>query len=322
MGYRSYRSSRNRRMIGGLMLACAALLSACGTPPPEAAGEGGLTREYESLKGTVELPAEPARVIVANRDYAGDVLALGVKPIGVSSSMVFEAPYYKELLDGVEGIGEDGSVSLEKITTLNPDVIFTYQEDAYENLSKIAPTVFIPYGQYDYSERLLEIGTILNKENEAREKLEQFRQKVEAKKKALDGQLQPNSQVAIIEITDKDLYLFGKTYGRGGEILYNQLGLAAPAKVEEATAADGWASISLETIPEFLSDADYLLVGVREAGTGRKKDIEASPLWTALPAVQAGRVYEYDLQAFYFQDVLALEYQLEVLSEFLSSKSK
>lgn len=88
--------------------------------------------------------------------------------------MIFDAPYYKEFLHGVESISADDAVSLERITSLNPDLILTYQEDAYDNLSKIAPTILIPYGKYDYKERLLEIGKLLNQEAEAQQRLKQF----------------------------------------------------------------------------------------------------------------------------------------------------
>ncbi|WP_157739723.1 hypothetical protein [Paenibacillus kribbensis] len=61
------------------------------------------TRTYESDKGTVTLPEHPQRVVVAVGDYVGDVLALGVTPVGAPDP-VFNAPYYKKYLNGVENI--------------------------------------------------------------------------------------------------------------------------------------------------------------------------------------------------------------------------
>ncbi len=303
------------------------LLSACNTNEADSAtneedSKDESIRYYESEKGTLELPLEPSRVVVAVRDYVGDVLATGVQPIGVSETMVFDAPYYQDQLEEVESVGEDTAISLEKITSLNPDLIITYAEDSYEQLSKIAPTVLFPYGALDYEERLLEIGNILNKEQEAKQLLEQFQEKVKNQKEQLSEIVDQDTKVAIIEVTDKDLYLFGKTYGRGGEILYNQLGLEAPQKVEEVTEAEGWASISLETIPEYLGEADYILMGVREMGSDRKAEIQSSKLWTELPAVKEGKIYEYDLESFYFQDVIALDYQLDLLVDFFQSSEK
>ncbi|MGP4040163.1 iron-hydroxamate ABC transporter substrate-binding protein [Gracilibacillus sp. D59] len=315
----------NFGLVSFFLLMLITLLGACSTNAAnssQAEAENGSVRSYESEKGTVELPVEPSRVVVAVRDYVGDVLATGVQPVGVSETMVFDAPYYQDQLEGVESVGADTAISLEKITTLNPDLIVTYAEDSYEQLSKIAPTVLIPYGSLDYEERLLEFGKILNKEQEAQQRLEQFQEKVKDQKEKLSETLDQDAKVAIIEVTDKDLYVFGKTYGRGGEILYNQLGLEAPQKVEEVTEAEGWASISLETIPEYLGEADYILMGVREKGSDRKAEIQSSKLWTELPAVKEGKVYEYDLESFYFQDVIALDYQLDLLVDFFQSSEK
>ncbi|MFD2656852.1 ABC transporter substrate-binding protein [Gracilibacillus thailandensis] len=317
----------NNYSLAMLCLLLMVLLSACSSNQADSAineedSKDGSVRYYESEKGNVEIPLEPSRVVVAVRDYVGDVLAAGVKPVGISETMVFDAPYYQDRLDGVESVGEDTAISLEKITSLNPDLIITYAEDSYEQLSKIAPTVLLPYGTLDYEERLLEIGNILNKEQEAEQRLEQYQEKVKEKKEQLSNILEQDAKVAIIEVTDKDLYLFGKTYGRGGEILYNQLGLEQPQKVEEVTEAEGWASISQETIPEYLGEADYILMGVREQGSDRKAEVQSSKLWTELPAVKEGKVYEYDLDSFYFQDVIALDYQLDLLVDFFQSSEK
>lgn len=333
-------TEKKRWLVGSMALSCAFLIGACQTTPanpinpadesksssPKPAQQEETRsssepeiRYYESIRGKIELPDQPTRVVVANRDYVGDLLALGIQPVGASSTLLFDTSYYIELLEGVADIGADGSVSLEKILELEPELILTYQDDAYESFSKIAPTILIPYGTYDYNDRLLEFGKIMGKEEEAQQRLDEFHQRIDEKKAELGSSLSPDARVAILEITDKDLYLFGKTYGRGGEILYNQLGLSAPEKVEEATEENGWASLSFESVPEYLEEADYILLGVREAGMSRKTDIEVSPLWMNLPAVQAGRVYEYDLNEFYFQDVIALEHQLELLADFLAT---
>lgn len=118
----------------------------------------------------------------------------------------------------------------------------------------------------------------------------------------------------------KRIVLVWHPYGREGELLYNELRLRAPDKFEEVAFEDGWAGISLEVLPDYLAEADYILLGVRELGEENKKEIQHSPLWQDLPTVQAGRVMEYDLDSFYFQDPIALEQQLEEIAEFLLSK--
>jgi iron complex transport system substrate-binding protein len=197
-------------------------------------------------------------------------------------------PYYKDALMGVEVVGDHATVSLEKIASLNPDLIITYQEETYEQISKIAPTVFIPWGKYDYRERLIEIGKILNKEQQAVQWVADFNQKLEEKKTELADLIKADKKVAIFEIAGKELFLYGSSYGRGGEILYNGLGLHAPKLVEDVAFKEGWASISHE----------------------------------ALPAVKAGHVFAYDVKTYYFSDAYALDKQLDEIVTVLKSFSK
>ncbi|EHS57032.1 ABC transporter substrate-binding protein [Paenibacillus sp. Aloe-11] len=144
---------------------------------------------------------------------------------------------------------------------------------------------------------------MLNKEQEAKECLADFTAKIAEKKQALPDVIDSGKKIAIFEITGKELYLYGKSYGRGGAILY-----------------DGRASISLEALPEMLSDADYLMLGIRGEGADQGKDIESKSVWKNLPAVKAAKVYQYSIDDFYFQDPIALTYQLERISDFLISK--
>lgn len=277
------------------------ILSACKTDNASTSGkeskeESAKTRIYKSDKGDIELPANPIRVVVADQDYVGEVPALGITPVG-ASDWIFETPYYKDQLKGVESVGDKTSISIGKVAGLKPDVILTYNEEYYEQLSKVAPTVLLPFGKYNYRERLTKIGEILNKKEEAKKALAAFDEKIKTKKNELFQKIDKNEKAALVELSDKQVYLFGKNYGRGGEIIYNEFGLHAPAKVEEAAFKTGWAEISLETLPEYLGEADYIFLGVRGASVGanndeaRKKEIMSLKVWKYLPAVKAGNVY-------------------------------
>ncbi|MDQ8734299.1 hypothetical protein [Paenibacillus sp. LHD-38] len=50
--------------------------------------------------------------------------------------------------------------------------------------------------------------------------------------------------------------MFGHNYGRGGEIIYGEFGLKAPAEAQKEAidSGTGWTSISLEKLPEFSGD--------------------------------------------------------------------
>lgn len=319
-------------LIISMSLIFIVVLSACGANKDGAATkdtnedkkEASETRTYKSAKGDIELPANPERVVVAVQDYIGDVLAVGVTPIGATGT-VFDIPYYQDQLKDVENIGDGTAISVEKVTALDPDVILTYAEDTYEQLSKIAPTVLLPYGEHNYRERLIEVGKTLNKEKEAEEFLATFDERVKEKKQEISGKVEKDEKVVILELTEKEIFLYGKSFGRAGEIIYNELELTAPKKVEEVAFGEGWAAISMETIPEYLSEADHIFLGVREVegnaegAEETKSGVTTLDIWKNLPAVKAGNVYEYDVDTMYYQDPIALDNQLDFVVESLLS---
>ncbi|MDS8771828.1 ABC transporter substrate-binding protein, partial [Streptococcus pneumoniae] len=74
-------------------------------------------------------------------------------------------PNYEPYLDGVEEVSEE---NLEKIIELDPDLIIGYSTlQNVDKLEQIAPTVTFTYGKVDYLTQHLEIGKLLNKEDEA-----------------------------------------------------------------------------------------------------------------------------------------------------------
>ncbi|OMD83966.1 hypothetical protein BSK49_22875 [Paenibacillus odorifer] len=104
--------------------------------------------------GDVNVPANPQRVVV---DWdLGPVLGVGVVPVGASNTQLEYSQFLKPFLDEtVQDIGAEGSVSFEKVLELAPDVIITWNKDAYSNYSKIAPTVlFIQVNTQRFKKRL------------------------------------------------------------------------------------------------------------------------------------------------------------------------
>ena len=80
----------------------------------------------------------------------GQLLCLGVAPIGVRTSML-EKDYIVPLqpastyLHQTVDLGNDFSMSPSQIMQLQPDLIITQNDNNYKVLESIAPTVVIPY---------------------------------------------------------------------------------------------------------------------------------------------------------------------------------
>ncbi|WP_139084127.1 hypothetical protein [Paenibacillus sp. HGF5] len=108
--------------------------------PPSDAGSEAAKRSYTDYKGhTVEIPASPNRIIFSGETFS-DLLALDVKAVGTDMNRM-KGSVFEDQIQHVEDIGFP--TSLEKVLALNPDLIIVANPDetAYEQLSKIAPTL-------------------------------------------------------------------------------------------------------------------------------------------------------------------------------------
>ncbi|KAB8129697.1 iron-hydroxamate ABC transporter substrate-binding protein [Gracilibacillus oryzae] len=258
------------------------------------------TITYESENGPIEVPADPQRVIALN-GFAGNVLALDVPLVGaVSYSM--QNPLYD--LEGVEEVSDE---NLEKIIELDPDLIIGLTTiKNYDQLSEIAPTVTFTYGEYDYLEQHIEIGKLLNKEEEATKWVEDFRTRAKQAGEDIKAEIGEDATVTVIENADKELYVFGDNWARGTEILYQEMGLAMPEQVKEVALEAGYYTLSLEVLPDYVGD--YLVISKTEETETSFMETET---YKNMPAVQNDQVMVADAREFYFSDPITLDSQLD-----------
>lgn len=297
-----------------LLLLSVLLLAACNSDSvasesPETA-DSSETITYESENGPVEVPADPQRVLVLST-YAGNALALDVPVVGVDSWSKAN-PRFDEELQGVEEVTED---NLEKIIELDPDLIIGLSTiKNIDKLNEIAPTVTYTYGQVDYLEQHLEIGKLVNKEQEAQAWIDDFKKRAHQGGEEIRAEIGEDATVSVIENFDKQLYVFGDNWGRGTEILYQVMKLKMPAKVEEMALKDGYYALSQEVIADYMGD--YVIFS---KDSEQDNSFQETAVYKNTPAVKNGQVFEANAKEFYFNDPISLDYQLEFfLNHFLN----
>ncbi len=296
-----------KRIIPFLVLVVVLMLSACTSGNENTSGgskkdQKNDTITYQSENGPVQVPAHPKRVVVL-ASYAGNVMSLGVNLVGVDSWSKMN-PNFKDKLKGVEEVSED---NLEKIIALKPDLIIGLSTTKnLDKLKKIAPTVTFTYGKVDYLTQHIEIGKLLNKEKEATDWVNDFKKRADETGKQIKEKIGENATVSVIENFDKQLYVFGNNWGRGTEILYQQMGLKMPKKVEETALKPGYYAISPEVLPEFAGD--YIIFSKNSDGD---TSFQETNTYKNIPAVKNKHVFEVNAKAFYFNDPITLDYQLK-----------
>jgi iron complex transport system substrate-binding protein len=290
------------------------LVSACGNGSTSEKEEGKESKKdneaetitYESENGPVEVPADPQRVVVLS-SFAGNVMALDVNLVGVDSWSKMN-PRWEEDLKDVEEVTDE---SLEKIIELNPDLIIGLSNiKNVDKLSEIAPTVTFTYGKVDYLTQHIEIGKLLNKEKEAQAWVDDFKKRAQTAGDDIRAKIGEDATVSVIESFDKQLYVYGNNWGRGTEILYQEMNLKMPDKVKEQALEPGYFALSTEVLPEFAGD--YVIISKDQNGDNSFMETET---YKNIPAVKNNQVFEVNMMEFYFNDPLTLDYQLDFFKE-------
>ncbi len=295
-------------------------LSACGSQQQQASPSSESPAQeakpgtiiYQSESGPIEVPADPKRVVVLS-SFAGNVMALHVNLVGVDSWSK-KNPRFGDVLKDVAEVSDE---NIEKIIELEPDLILGLSNvKNLDKLKQIAPTVTFTYGKVDYLTQQIEIGKVLGKEKEAKAWVDDFKKRAQEAGKEIKTKIGETATVSVIENFDKQLYVYGDNWGRGTEILYQEMKLNMPEKVKETAKKEGYYALSLEVMPRFAGD--YLILS-------KSKDTENSfqetDTYKNIPAVKNNRVFEANMNEFYFNDPLTLEFQLEFFKEhFLGTK--
>jgi len=301
-----------KKLLLPFMLIFILLISACSSGSTESKNDsskgnsGSKTITYQSEDGPVKVPANPKRVVVLG-SYAGNVMSLGVNIVGVDSWSKMN-PRFEKKLKGVEEVSDE---NLEKIIKLKPDLIIGLSTTKnVDKLKKIAPTVTYTYDKVDYLTQHVEIGKLLNKEKEAQSWVNDFKKRAAKAGSDIKAKIGEDTTVSVIENFDKQLYVFGDNWGRGTEILYQEMKLKMPEKVKDMALKDGYYAISPEVLPEYAGD--YLIFSKNQDGD---TSFEKTDTYKNIPAVKNNHVFEANAKEFYFNDPITLDYQLDFFTQ-------
>ncbi|UFJ39445.1 iron-hydroxamate ABC transporter substrate-binding protein [Brevibacillus humidisoli] len=274
-------------------------------------------RTFTTVKGEVEIPVKPQRIVTDY--YGGELLSVGANVVGVEP-MAFDNPFLKERLKGAENIGDP--INVEKTLQLEPDLIVVMYDKNYEALSKIAPTLYIPYGTTtDVYETVRLFGDIAGEPEKAEQFIARFEQKAAEGREKLQGVIDENATFGLYELTDKgDLWIFGNNAGRGGQAVYNALQLRMPEKM---TGDDTQTlQLSLETLPEYAADYMFLTTYDPQKKGEAQKQLLDSSVWQGLSAVKNNTVFYNDFQTFYPYDPISVTEQIDLIVDMLIARSE
>ena len=303
----------SKKTLAALALCVSLLASACGNggaanapagDSPAAASAGASTtpaatpaethtaeqtRTIQHAMGEAVVPAKPERVVILTNEGTEALLALGVKPIAAVQSW-YQEPWYAHIdadMQDVTVLGDEFQPNLELIASLQPDLIIgnvARQEEIYEQLKQIAPTVFSDDLVGDWKINFALYAEALNKQEEGKRLMDEFDRRVEEASAALGDKL--NTKVSVVRFLPTQVRIYQKDTFSG--VLLEQLGFARPASQD----VDGFIEvISKETIADMDGDVMFYFQTDIPGGDDTSKVVEE---WLNDPLFQHLQVYNND----------------------------
>ncbi|MFE1266296.1 ABC transporter substrate-binding protein [Streptomyces sp. NPDC058758] len=256
---------------------------------------GQFPRTLTHAMGKSELKAAPKRVVVLDVGELDNVVSLGVQPVGYAPSEGDDGipGYLAKDAGSPKSVGTINNLNLEAIANLQPDLILGSQlraADKYDELSKIAPTVFSIRPGFTWKENYLLNAAALDKTAEAKAKLAAY----ETKAKKLGEDVGPNKPVvSMVRYLPGKIRLYAKASFIG--TILEDAGLPRPKNQQIDELA---AEISPEKIDQ--ADGDWIFTGVYGDAKATKKDAaQGNPLWKNLKAVKAGQAKDVPDETWY-----------------------
>lgn len=248
----------------------------------------------------VEVTKNPERVVVL--DYGTldilDELDVESKVVGVpQNGLPAYLEEYKD--DKYTNIGGVKEFNFETINELNPDLIIIEgrQLDSLEELSKIAPTLYLGTDGKDYMNRfktnLNTIGAIFDKEDAVNDKLSEVEDRIKAINEKVTNE---NLDALFAMVVDGSMSVYGE--GSRYNFLFNELGFKATDSTIEVS--NHGQSISFEYLAE--KNPSYLFVVDKGAITGsstQAKDIIENEIVKSTDTYKNGNIVYCDSEAWY-----------------------
>ena len=248
--------------------------------------------------GTTELKKVPKRIVILDNLYGEILNPLDITPVGATTgqadSQEFSTLFKKQYKDAkVVSVGWQGSPDLDKIAELKPDLILMTgeQEDLYEELSEIAPTVGYQINtdeNWDYHETSLKVAEIFDKRDEMKKDLDRVdaREAVFAENvKAKFG----NQKLMYLRVTDNDIRYYA--YGHFG-YLYDTYHFN---RAETFNPNDMFQFIDPDKLKDINPD---LLIVQADSQELLENKLKNNPVWSSLKAVQNNKVIYADYSTY------------------------
>ncbi|MDQ0176642.1 ABC transporter substrate-binding protein [Bacillus chungangensis] len=282
----------------------------------EGSKKDAITIEHSLGKATFD--EAPKRVVILEWNFAEDMLALDMQPVGLTDIEGFNkwVNINQKISDDVVDVGKRQEPNLEEIAKLNPDVIITFKqshEKIQKDLEKIAPTIFYELytekAREDQYENMISnfktTAKLLQKEAEADHVLKQLEEKYQEAKKEIDTLQLPTNQFVLTQAFSANqapsFRLF--TQNSTASKIFNKVGLENII-TEEKTAEYGFIKANVEGLAPY---QDALLIHSVQKDDPLFNNLKNNQVWQNYSFVKEDKMYDLGGDSWLFGGVLSVE---------------
>lgn len=308
------------------LLALAACSAGAGNDSPADTGDspaagGAFPATVETAFGDVTIEEQPERIVALGWGDAEMALALGFQPVGASDWLEYGGegvgPWAEGLYDTPPEIIATLEPSFEAIAALEPDLILDVkssgEQDRYDMLSQIAPTVGVPAGGESYltttEEQVEMISTALGVPDRGEEQLAGLDAAFEEA-----AQAHPDWAGRTVTAATKTSEGWGAYIEGNARVRFlEKLGFVLSPEIAALPPSSTGFSVEISSEQLELLDADLIVAFPIYIET---TEITEDPLWQRVPAVADGRavVIDGDLSSAYsLGSTLSIEYAIDHL---------
>ena len=287
-------------MILGVTIATLGLVTGCsGNSNNEGSKDEAQTRIVQSVKGEVEIPADPKRIV----DISGsseELALLGHTPVGTANVDSYETDkvpsYVEDKLGDAKVVGHSmmDTMDIEAILAAEPDLIIMAprQEKIYDQLKEIAPVVMLEDRSNDWEAKLKDVAELFGQEEEAQKWLDNYYVKAEEIGKEIK---EANGDQTYLTVLASSGQFMVFTEGGIGTVVEEDMKVPQPANMPKQDSIT-LPTVTMEGLTEI--DADHIIVIATESD---KADLEASTVWPQIRAVKEGNVTILDASPYFSQ---------------------
>lgn len=251
------------------------------------AADDAFPRTVSHAMGSTEVTTRPVRIVALDQTFVDAAFTLDVPLAGftdVTGSEGALPAYLSEFEDTLgkdaESLGDLDNPNLEQLLALRPDLIVSAKirhEDIYDQLSKIAPTVFSETTGPTWKQNIRLLAEALGQEDLAEARIANYEDRANKVGDAIRAKQGRNPTISVVRFIGPENRLYQKESFSG--IVLEDVGLARPPSQD---VDDFAVAVSEERIPDADADRIYITVSDRDEARAARDRFFTNPLWERL----------------------------------------